>query len=63
MRTITYNDEAVLRDRNNHDLRTRLLPSSDDTDNKGSEIKTNKDQSDHTCRLDFLTMHTFCPLH
>jgi hypothetical protein len=33
MRTITYNDEAALWSRNNYVLGTRLLPSSDGSDN------------------------------
>jgi hypothetical protein len=38
MRTITYNDDAVLWSRINHLMETRLLPSSDDSDNKLSGI-------------------------
>jgi hypothetical protein len=33
MRTITYNDEVVPWSRNNQLMETRLLPSSDDSDN------------------------------
>jgi hypothetical protein len=33
MRTITYNDEAAPWSRSNYLMGTRLLPSSDDSDN------------------------------
>jgi hypothetical protein len=33
MRTITYNDEAAPWSRSRYLMRTRLLPSSDDSDN------------------------------
>jgi hypothetical protein len=36
MRTITYNDEAAAWSKNYHVLGTRLLPSSDDSDNNFS---------------------------
>jgi hypothetical protein len=36
MRTISYNDEAALCSRSNHFMGTRLLPSSDDSDNISS---------------------------
>jgi hypothetical protein len=44
MRTITYKAEAAHRDKSDHVLGTRLVPSSDDSNNNSRTVQ----EQDHT---------------